>query len=280
MYLQNNFDPIARKVVILILLAALVIPGAHAQASFSWPEGKKAALSLTFDDARLSQIDTGLAVLDAYDVKATFYVSPYSMEERLKGWKRAVQAGHEIGNHSLNHPCSGNFLWSREKALEDFTLEKMRVELEQANDRVEELVNVRPKSFAFPCGQKFVGRGQTTQSYVPLASELFESSRGWLDEASNDPGFCDMGQLLGMEMDGMEFDQIKPIVEQTIRDGHWLVLAGHEIGGPGSQTTRISMLQKLMKYAQDQNNGIWLAPVGTISQYVLENRVAPGHISK
>ena len=33
---------------------------------FSWPEGKKMALSLTFDDARLSQIDTGIPLLDKY----------------------------------------------------------------------------------------------------------------------------------------------------------------------------------------------------------------------
>ena len=30
---------------------------------FHWPNGKKAAVSLSFDDARLSQIDTGLALL-------------------------------------------------------------------------------------------------------------------------------------------------------------------------------------------------------------------------
>ena len=39
-----------------------------------WLEGKTAALSLTFDDARLSQVDQGLPLLDAYGVKATFYV--------------------------------------------------------------------------------------------------------------------------------------------------------------------------------------------------------------
>ena len=37
-----------------------------------WLEGKTAALSLTFDDARLSQVDQGLPLLDAYGVKATF----------------------------------------------------------------------------------------------------------------------------------------------------------------------------------------------------------------
>ena len=61
------------------------------------------------------------------------YVVPSSVERRLDGWKKAVAAGHEIGNHSLNHPCSGNFLWARQKALEEYTLAKMEHELAETN---------------------------------------------------------------------------------------------------------------------------------------------------
>src|SRR4030043_1269646 len=43
---------------------------------FAWPEGKQMALSLTFDDARLSQPDKGIPLLEKYGVKATFYISP------------------------------------------------------------------------------------------------------------------------------------------------------------------------------------------------------------
>ena len=88
--------------------------------SFSWPDGKKMAISLTFDDARLSQIDRGIPVLDKYNVKGTFYLSPGLMMERIEGWKEAIKKGHDIGNHSLVHPCTGNFLWSRERALENY----------------------------------------------------------------------------------------------------------------------------------------------------------------
>jgi len=45
----------------------------------------------------------------------------------------AVLNGHEIGNHSLYHPCSGNFSWSRHKALEEYTLQKMMTELDSAS---------------------------------------------------------------------------------------------------------------------------------------------------
>src|SRR5581483_7103912 len=49
---------------------------------FKWPEGKRAAVSLSFDDSRLSQIDAGLAVLRKEGVKATFYVQAPGVEKR------------------------------------------------------------------------------------------------------------------------------------------------------------------------------------------------------
>ena len=56
---------------------------------FRWPDGKAAAISLTFDDARLTQVEAGLPILDEHGVKATFYVSFASMEKRLDDWKRS-----------------------------------------------------------------------------------------------------------------------------------------------------------------------------------------------
>src|SRR5690242_18300226 len=79
--------------------------------AIEWPEGKKVAVSLSFDDARLSQVDAGIPMLDEYGVKATFYLNPDPMRERLEGWRKAVASGHEIGNHSKTHPCSGNYFW-------------------------------------------------------------------------------------------------------------------------------------------------------------------------
>ena len=95
------------------------------------------------------------------------------MEARLEGWKEIVKDGHEIGNHTLYHPCTGNFPWAREKALENYSLASMRSELISANEQIHEMLGVVPRSFAYSCGQTFVGRGANTQSYVPLIDELF-----------------------------------------------------------------------------------------------------------
>ncbi len=257
--------------IAVCLLSGLVM-AQQATTSFKWPDGRRVALSLSFDDARASQVEGGTALLDKHNVKATFYVVPSAVEKKLDGWKKAVASGHEIANHSLNHPCSGNFAWARSKALEDYTLDKMQRELVDANRRLKELLGVTPESFAYPCGQTFVGRGLDTRSYVPLVASLFVTARGWLDEAPNDPAYVDFAQLTGIESDGKDFAQILPVIENARKDGLWVVLAGHEMNTSGNQTTRLAMLEKLCAYANDPKNGVWIAPVGTIAKYVREQR--------
>ena len=237
--------------------------------TFKWPNGKRAAVSITFDDARTSQVDSGTALLDKYGVKATFFVVPPTVEDRLDGWKKVVANGHEIGNHTINHPCTGNFSWSAKNALENYSLDDMRDELIECNKRIKELLGVESEVFAYPCGQKFIGRDTSTKSYVPLVAKMFIVGRGWRDEAMNNPDFCDLAQVSGIEMDGKNFDEILPLIEEVRRTGQWLILAGHEMGDSGVQTTRLKMLKQLIEYVQDPANGIWIAPVGTVAKYIL-----------
>lgn len=183
-----------------------------------------------------------------------------------------MTSGHEIGNHSLYHPCSGNFVWSRTHALENYTLDSMRNELTEANSSIKKLLGVEPKVFAYPCGQKFVGRGVNTKSYVPLIAEMFITGRGFLEETANDPAFTDFAQITAIESDGKDFEQILPLLQEARKNGQWIVLAGHEMADGGAQTTRLTMLRKLIAYAMDPANKLWIAPVGTIANYIQQHR--------
>jgi hypothetical protein len=104
---------------------------------------------------------------------------------------------------------------------------------------------------------------------VPLVAELFSAGRGFLDEVPNDPRYCDLAKLTGMDMDGKDFEDLRPLLEQVKENGQWLVLAGHEMGTAGEQTTRLAMLEALIAYAQDPANGLWIAPVGAVARHVL-----------
>ena len=247
---------------------------AETNSPFPWPAGKRAAVSLSFDDARLSQIDRGMALFDAHGVKATFYISPGGVTARLDGWKRAVASGHEIGNHTVHHPCSGNFKWSRHKALEDYSIERMEREILEANRFVTEQLGVTPATFAYPCGQTFVGRGRDTASYVPVIAEHFLVGRAASSEIHNDPAYCDLAQAACLGQDGRSFEQLKAIVDRAVADGGWLILCGHEIGDGGHQTTLAPALDALCHYCLDPVNGIWIDTVEAIGEYVRERQNA------
>jgi peptidoglycan/xylan/chitin deacetylase (PgdA/CDA1 family) len=243
-----------------------------ADKKFPWPAGKQCAISLTFDDARLTQIDRGIPLLNSYGVKATFYISPDTFKERLDGWLLAFEKGHEIGNHTLTHPCTGNYAFSRHNALENYTLEKMAAELDAASELIRSLIKQAPQSFAYPCGQTFVGRGEQTRSYVPLVAERFQTGRKWLNEAANDPFFCDMAQLLALESDQKSFDVLLPLIENAKAEGRWLILAGHEMADSGFQTTLLKTLDQFCRYAQDDTNGLWVDTVANVAAFIVAHR--------
>ena len=250
-------------------------PPAPATQAFEWPEGKRAAVSLSFDDARPSQIDPGIEILNALGARATFYVSPANMAPRLAEWRQAAADGHEIGNHSLHHPCSGNFAFARDKALEDFTLERMEADLLGANEEIHRLLGVTPTTFANPCGQTFVGRGQGVRSYVPLVARHFRVGRGAFNEAPNDPAFCDLAQTFSMEADRKTPDELRALCDRTAEEGGWLVLFGHEIGPPGRhQTVAAESLRALCARALAPGSGIWLDTVAAVGEHVRAAREA------
>lgn len=199
---------------------------------------------------------------------------PGAVENRLEEWRGAVASGHEIGNHSLTHPCSANFTFSRNNALEDYTLERMEGELTGAQTRLHERLGVTPTTFAYPCGQKFVGRGAAAQSYIPLVAKHFIAGRGFRDERHNCPAVCDPTQLYGYDFDGVAFSEVKRRIELAAEEGGWLLLAGHEVGAPGvGQTILEDTLHEICRYCGDGSNGIWLDTVAAVADYVLKQRV-------
>jgi peptidoglycan/xylan/chitin deacetylase (PgdA/CDA1 family) len=240
--------------------------------TFEWPDGLRAAVSLSFDDARTSQIDEGMNLLKGLGVRATFYVNPGAVRARVEGWRKAYLEGHEIGNHTRHHPCSETFEWSREHALEDYTLAQMSDELIACNDEIHGLIGVRPQTFAYPCGQTFVGRGENQSSYVPLVAEHFLAGRA-VGAGTNDPSSCDLAKLACTGFDGKAFAEIEQLVQLALDQKSWLILVGHEIGGPsGGLVTAPPMLIELCRYLSDPGRGIWLDTVEAMATHIVKNR--------
>jgi peptidoglycan/xylan/chitin deacetylase (PgdA/CDA1 family) len=239
---------------------------------FEWPEGLRAAVSITFDDARRSQIDVGMSLLKEAGVRATFYVNPHRVRDRLEGWRKAFLVGHEIGNHSRHHPCSERHEWSRAHATENYTVAEMEEELTGCNDDLYELLGVRPQTFAYPCGETHVGRGTERTSYVPLVNDLFLAGRG-VGAETNDPSTCDLACLKSATIDERSLGDVLPLIERATDEGSWLIFFGHEIADrPGHMVTETGPLTELCRYLSDPRRRIWLDTVEAVATQITKKR--------
>jgi len=124
-----------------------------------WPDGKKAAIVLTYDDGLDSHLDVAIPQLDKFGFKGTFFLYGYLPEKRFAAWKEVNDKGHELGNHSLFHPCLGNGSKGKSArfASEDYDVPSIIREIGVMNKLLFAISGKVPTSYAYPCGETVVG---------------------------------------------------------------------------------------------------------------------------
>jgi peptidoglycan/xylan/chitin deacetylase (PgdA/CDA1 family) len=171
-----------KSLFVLSLVALFSLPSFSQPQSDThvWPGGAKVAVSLSYDDALNSQLDHAIPALDARQLKASFYILPNSpvMDSRLSEWRQIAKNGHELGNHSVYHPCSASLpgrSWvAKHHDLDTYTVDKMREELRTANTFLKALDGKTERTYTVPCGDLRVA-GKT---YLSELSELFVAVKG------------------------------------------------------------------------------------------------------
>ena len=75
------------------------------QKPFTRAKTQGKVLALTFDDGPNAKVtEEILAILKRQEVKATFFVVGKNVKKNPELLARVHTAGHEVGNHSINHP--------------------------------------------------------------------------------------------------------------------------------------------------------------------------------
>ncbi|MEO8405656.1 MAG: polysaccharide deacetylase family protein, partial [Chitinophagaceae bacterium] len=127
-----------KKIILLFVFFSIIFLTATAQDKAVW-KNKKCAVVLTYDDALNVDLDNAIPLLDSLKFKGTFYLSAYfpGCRDRLADWRKAAQHGHELGNHMLFHPCTGNTPgrdWVKpDYNLANYTLQRARDEIKMNN---------------------------------------------------------------------------------------------------------------------------------------------------
>lgn len=249
-----------------------------------WPEPYHAAISLSFDDGLDSQLNFALPELDLRGFKATFYLNPRDVpvqgqtirwEENLQRWSTHQMNGHEIGNHTVNHPCSLNInaAWQKGTNLIYWDLEKIEADILEAQRRIQSIFpNQTSNSFAYPCYESSVGRGSSRVSYTPIVAKYFPGARAKGElrgDLANDPLFCDLHHLSSWPVERCAGAFMIGLVELAAKLGRWGIFTFHGINEghlPAGSTDFIELLDHL----DYRRNEIWTAPVHEIAHHVLQ----------
>ena len=92
------------SLLLLITLSATPALAATSQIIYQGSTSNK-VVALTFDDGSDGyNIQSILNTLSANNIKATFFLTGQGAENHPQAIKNIVSAGHDIGNHSYNHP--------------------------------------------------------------------------------------------------------------------------------------------------------------------------------
>jgi hypothetical protein len=132
-----------------------------------WPGQRHAAIALTYDDALGSQLDVAIPQLDAAGLKGTFYLMGRQIGPNVPRWRTAAAHGHELGNHTVNHPCArGTYDMPEQYTSEAYTVDVMMTDIRVMNGFLQAMDDKPMHSLATPCEQNLAGG----QDYLaPLA---------------------------------------------------------------------------------------------------------------
>ena len=116
---------------------------------------------LTFDDGPSKNTEKILDILKQYDVKATFFVVGRTDEHSKEMYKRIVEEGHTIANHTYSHKYSKIY----------DSVDVFEKEIDKLNDLVYEVTGVRTKYLRFPGGSSNQVNSHGMEEFIELVEE-------------------------------------------------------------------------------------------------------------
>jgi len=253
-----------RSLVFIALLLSLI---SHSQSNQPW-RGKKCAIVLTYDDAIDQHLDNAIPVLDSLGLKATFYLTAFSnsMQTRLNDWKNLATKGHELGNHTLYHPCIGGKgrEWVKpEYDMNNYTVQRMIDETRMTNLFLHALDGKTKRTFAFTCGDMKIG----DSSFINAMKNDFVAARAVRNEMHK-INEVDLYNVDCYMVNNHSFEQMKEWVDKAMQTNSLLVILFHGVGGGNALNVSLPAHRAILKYIKQNEKDIWVAPMLDVAEYV------------
>lgn len=225
-----------------------------------FPEGKKAAVSFSYDDGAVSQLTYAVPQLEAAGVRGTFYqiTSAGHFLEKIDLWKAAAARGHEMGNHTVHHRDRV----SKDNSyvgLDAMTEADIRREVHEANAWLDTTFGKDPaRSFAYPFAYAAIGTPPDEAPYTRAILEVNACARLGGSSAPNDPATVEPARVRSFSFGNPSLAQLQDYCLQAEAMGGWTVLTFHGVGGDWISTDE-RIHEALLTWLSQRS--IWVAPV-------------------
>lgn len=250
-----------------------------AKAFKGWPNQCKAAVALTYDDALGQHVDEVAPALEAAGLRGTFYipVGQGAFIPRVDDWRTVAKRGHELGNHSLFHPCRrrnpGDHQWLDDAYdLVSYSERRWQDEMRVASFALELVDGKTHRTFGNTCCDEWIGPHDQMVSIHASVRELFPAARGPYVSELVDPQNPTFEGLGHFGADDKDFDRdLLPICEQAKAEGKLAIFMIHGVGDAQHRLhIKKDQHARLLEYLGEQmtSHEIWTAPLVEIVGYL------------
>jgi peptidoglycan-N-acetylglucosamine deacetylase len=229
------------------------------------------AVVLTYDDGLNVQLDLVIPQLDSAGIKGTFYVngSASTIPARIDDWRAIAESGHELGNHTLFHPCSatGRSWVNPNYDFNQYTLQRALDEIRMANALLYAIDHKKERTFAYTCGDMVAG----TDSFNTLIHKDFLAARGVSSrfEDLHTVNLFDIGSFMMSENTG---EQMIEMVKHAVKNEKLLVFLFHGVGGEHSINVSLEAHRKLIQYLTQHSAEIWTPTFAEAAKFISQNK--------
>jgi len=258
---------LTRRSLFAAAAALGIAGGAKAQRGHGWPDGARAAVSLTYDDGLNSQLDNAVPELNRLGMKATFFLTGDNAHWRLADWEALARDGNEVANHTMTHPC----------ALNRYSADRLA---HAEVDRMEGYLDAhfgadRERTFAYPCGYLGVGHGPRHDRFARYRRILEQDSVVAARTTAGGPNRPDQAAANPLYLHAFEptyeGDHVAPALRylnETVAEGGWAILVFHDVVPKWRADGDVSVATHDRILAHIAALDVWCAPMGEVFTYV------------
>ncbi|MBX2878245.1 MAG: polysaccharide deacetylase family protein [Saprospiraceae bacterium] len=245
------------------------------ETAFEWPNGAKAAICLTYDDGLPSHIQTVAPALKKHGLRATFYptMASESIQAHMAQWRQLAIDGHELGNHSLYHPCQKSepdMDWVPDwYDLDQYSLQQLLGEVKVANTFLQALDGQESRSFAYPCGHFHADGEDFTKPLQAHNSAARDASESQLALPSIEE--VDLFHIPSWAPNGHDAKALIDYVEKVIEQQTLSSFTFHGVGAEHMQIS-VEAHESLLEYLVKNEDKIWVTTIEAAANYLQKHR--------